>query len=77
MKQRFSRIIETEIQASLQELGGLVIEGPKLTGKTFLGQKYSKSQFYTQNYGTSASAFVLQSESNLIFDGPKPRLIDE
>ena len=77
MKQRFSRIIETEIQASLQELGGLVIEGPKLTGKTFLGQKYSKSQFYTQNYGASASAFLLQPEPNLIFDGPKPRLIDE
>ena len=54
-----------------------MIEGPKLTGKTFLGQKYSKSQFYTQNYGTSASAFLLQPEPNFIFDGPKPRLIDE
>ena len=73
----FLRIIESKIEELLKLFGCVVIEGPKQVGKTFLGEKFSQSQFYVQEYGESASLFLLNSTPNPIFDGSKPRLIDE
>ena len=72
------RIVETEIALLLQEIGGLLIEGPKLCGKTFLGQKYSQSQFYVENYGPNLTLALQENwQTNIIFSGLQPRLIDE
>ena len=72
------RIVETEITLLLQEIGGLLIEGPKLCGKTFLGQKYSQSQFYVENYGPNLTLALQENwQTNIIFSGLQPRLIDE
>ena len=76
-KIEFKRIIETELESLLKEIGCVVIEGPKMSGKTFLGIKYSQSQFFTQELGFQSSALLHQKIANPIFDGPKPRLIDE
>ena len=76
-KIEFKRIIETELESLLKEIGCVVIEGPKMSGKTFLGIKHSQSQFFTQELGFQSSALLHQKIANPIFDGPKPRLIDE
>ena len=48
-----------------------------MSGKTFLGINHSQSQFYTQELGSQSSVWLHQKGDNPIFDGPKPRLIDE
>ena len=73
----FKRIIEDELKSLLKQIGCVVIEGPKMSGKTFLGINHSQSQFYTQELGTQSSVWLHQKGDNPIFDGPKPRLIDE
>ena len=54
-KIEFKRIIETELESLLKEIGCVVIEGPKMSGKTFLGIKHSQSQFFTQELGFQLS----------------------
>lgn len=72
------RIVATEIATLLKQVGAILIEGPKLCGKTFMGQKFSQSQFYVQDYQDLVASYLLQPvEQNIIFTGAKPRLIDE
>ena len=72
------RIVATEIATLLKQVGAILIEGPKLCGKTFIGQKFSQSQFYVQDYQALVASYLLQPvEQNIIFTGAKPRLIDE
>ena len=74
----FSRILEAKLQNLLSKIGCVVIEGPKQSGKTFLGAKFSQSQFYVQENGLANQSLIgLDYDQNPLFNGPKPKLIDE
>ena len=71
------RIIENKIKELLEIFGAVLIYGPKSSGKTFIGESLSKSQYYMQNIGNKNNELItLGAESNIL-DGEKPRLIDE
>ena len=72
------RLVEKKLEKYINGIGGVLIEGPKSCGKTHLGQRYTKSQFRLQDYSEDQiDNFLYITNSNPIFDGPKPRLIDE
>lgn len=74
----FSRILEAKLQNLLSKIGCVVIEGPKQSGKTFLGAKFSQSQFYVQENGLDNQSLIgLDYDQNPLFNGSKPKLIDE
>ena len=74
---KFARIIEDQLHSYLNKIGCVVIEGPKQAGKTFIANQVAKSTFFVQlNKEKTLLAIDYESE-NPIFDGPKPRLIDE
>ena len=80
MKQEleFQRILKTKIENLLKVIGCVVIEGPKQSGKTFLGEKLSQSIFYVQEKGLANEIILdVPYAENPIFNGPKPKLIDE
>ena len=68
------RILEAKLQEELRGIGAILISGPKYCGKTYLGEKYSKSKFAFGSL-TKEEISLLSNES--ILNGEKPRLIDE
>ena len=51
MKKEFTRLLENKITNTLKTIGCISIEGPKNSGKIFLAEKLSNSQFYVQEDG--------------------------
>ena len=80
MKQEleFQRILKTKIENLLKVIDCVVIEGPKQSGKTFLAQKLTNSQYFVAEQGINNELIVdLPYENHPIFTGEQPRLIDE
>ena len=77
MRKEFTRLLENKITNALKTIGCVLIEGPKQSGKTFLAKKLSNSQFYVQEDGIKNQSLLDVKKNNPIFDGIKPRLIDE
>ena len=72
------RLVEQKLEKYINGIGSVLIEGPKSCGKTHLGQRYTKSQFRLQDYSEDQiDNFLHITNSNPIFDGAKPHLIDE
>ncbi len=68
------RLLEQKFIHILQNIGAILIAGPKFCGKTYLGEKYTKSKISFGNLYYLKENEVTES---LVVDGPKPRLIDE
>lgn len=73
-----NRIIDKEIEENLKIFGAVCIEGPKWCGKTWTSRFHSNSEYLVgdskNNFANKKLAMV---SVNSIFDGEKPRLIDE
>ncbi|KQV06316.1 ATP-binding protein [Leifsonia sp. Root112D2] len=69
------RIIDAEIQEALSTLGGVLIEGPRASGKTATALEHGSSSV---RLDTDASARALAGvEPSLLLAGDTPRVIDE
>ena len=74
---KFARIIEDQLHSYLNKIGCVVIEGPKQAGKTFIANQVAKSAFFVQLNKEKTLLAIDYENENPVFDGPKPRLIDE
>ncbi|UFS58078.1 ATP-binding protein [Subtercola endophyticus] len=69
------RVIDAEVKSALSILGGVLIEGPRASGKTATGLEHSNSSVQLD---TDAQALKLAGvDPFLILNGPSPRMIDE
>ncbi len=68
------RIIELKLQNLIKGIGAVVIAGPKYCGKTYLGNKYSKSSFSYQDISEEEKLTLTNSA---VLEGDKPSRIDE
>ena len=75
MKKEFTRLLENKITDALKTKGCVLIEGPKHCGKTHLAKKLSNSMFLMKE--SYKKYLNIKNKKNQIFDGDKPRLIDE
>lgn len=73
----YSRLLESVLVHKLKLFGAVVIEGPKQTGKTYLGKKIAKSHYYVQKRYEVLNLDLNLDQTNKILNGAKPRLIDE
>lgn len=73
------RVIEDKLEEYLRLFGAIVIEGPKYSGKTWLGRRHTKSEaLLYKSTGESSNIVELAKISpNIILEGEKPKLIDE
>jgi uncharacterized protein len=70
-----TRVVDEEVRRSLDEIGAILLEGPRACGKTATGQFHAKSSV---RLDVDSDARALASiDPALILDGPVPRLIDE
>lgn len=72
------RLIDRKIESLLETFGAICIEGPKWCGKTWTGMYHSNSSVMigdpTGNFQNRQLALL---NPTMVFDGAKPRLIDE
>ena len=69
------RVIDAELQARLASVGGVVLEGPKASGKTESARRAAASELLLDlDEAAQATARV---DPALVLEGPTPRLIDE
>ncbi len=68
------RVIDEELDASLQAAGAVVIEGPKACGKTETGRQAAKSEVRVD---TTAARQAFAVSPALLLEGETPRLLDE
>ena len=72
------RLIDKKLDIMLKTFGAVSIEGPKWTGKTMTCEQRAKSAFYfTQKPGAPDPLGLASLDSSYVFNGEKPRLIDE
>lgn len=72
------RVVDSLLEAKLQQTGAVVIRGPKWCGKTETALRHSKSALYMQDPDSWASNQMLaDSKPSVLLRGEKPRLIDE
>ncbi len=71
----YNRIIEKKIKRYLSIFGCVLLYGPKYSGKTYLGKKYSKSQYFLANENNNNLLKIYREKE--ILNGEYPRLIDE
>ena len=72
------RIADDIVEEKLQGLGGLMIVGPKWSGKTSTAEQFSKSEIYlddSENGNNNIQVALLNPA--LLLNGETPRLIDE
>jgi predicted AAA+ superfamily ATPase len=70
-----ARVIDGELEESLQSIGAVVIEGPRACGKTETARQAAKSEVRLDVDATARQAFAI--DPSLALAGPVPRLIDE
>jgi len=68
------RIVDSMVERYLSIFGGILIEGPKWSGKTWTGIRHSKSEIFLSKEANKRYA-ILDPEGAL--SGERPRLIDE
>ena len=68
------RIIDRELDETLETFGGVLITGPKMCGKTWTGMQHSASSVFMDEGDTLDKARV---SPELVLEGEHPRLIDE
>lgn len=69
------RIVDDELAARLGWSGGVVLEGPKASGKTATARQHAASEVLLD---TDDNALLsIAADPRLVLDGPTPRLIDE
>ena len=72
------RLIDNQIESSLQAYGAVNIVGAKWIGKTWAGRHHAKSEFLLMDpSGNYQNRRLAETDISLIFEGSKPRLIDE
>ncbi len=72
------RIADTLLEYRLEEMGAVLIEGPKWCGKTTTAEQKARSFVYMANPQTARQyKDLLQINPQLILEGEAPRLIDE
>jgi hypothetical protein len=69
------RTVDAQMTRVLASSGDVVVEGPRAVGKTETSKKFSKSVIHL-DLDASARALAAMG-SNLLLQGPTPRLIDE
>jgi len=73
-----TRTTDVIVGEKLQNLGGLMIIGPKWCGKTSTAQQFSNSALYLDDTEDGYSNIHIASlNPSLLLQGPTPRLIDE
>lgn len=70
-----ARVVDEEVRRGLDNIGALLLEGPRACGKTATGQFHGKSAVRLDV--DSDAREVASINPALILDGPVPRLIDE
>ena len=78
MSEYRNRIVDKLIEKKLKVIGAILIEGPKLCGKTTSAEHASKSVLYMANPDEMAQNIRLsQLKPSLLLEGETPRLLDE
>ena len=71
----YPRIIERELKRWLSSTGGVVIEGPKVCGKTTTARQFAESEVLLDVDENAREAIKI--DPTLVLEGGTPRLIDE
>lgn len=72
------RIIDSALSEKLSYSGGVLVRGPKWTGKTSTCEQVAKSALYLRNPDEyAANMEAAQFRPSLLLRGDKPRLLDE
>ncbi len=69
------RVVDSELVSRLRAAGGVVVEGPKASGKTATGRHFAASSVLLDVDSNARQAISV--EPSLVLDGSTPRLIDE
>lgn len=75
MSSYWKRHIDQEIEDGLKTFGGLVLEGPRASGKTKSGSQFSRSSIRLDSDPMLPG--LAETSPHVILDGASPRLIDE
>jgi predicted AAA+ superfamily ATPase len=68
------RIVDEELDETLEAFGGILITGPKMCGKTWTGMRHSASSIFIDEGDTLEKARL---KPELILEGGRPRMVDE
>ena len=78
MVEYIPRLIDKKLDLWMKTFGAVVVAGPKWTGKTMTCEQRAKSAFYfTPHYGEPDPLEIARLDSSYVFEGARPRLIDE
>ena len=78
MKEYKPRIADEILEAKLDAMGAVLIEGPKYCGKTTLGSRHAKSILSMSDPDTKDQNMIMaQTNISRLLQGSTPRLIDE
>ncbi len=68
------RLVSKNIQKALDNIGAVLVTGPKFCGKTFISEKFAKSQIYINH---NVIHDIERLGDKVFLNGETPRLIDE
>jgi hypothetical protein len=68
------RVVDAQLEAALEAIGAVLIEGPKACGKTETARRAARSEV---RMDTPAARQAYAVDPALVLDGAPPRLIDE
>lgn len=74
MENYHQRYIESTISRKMKSSGVLLVEGPKFCGKTTTSALFTKSEI---RLNTKSAIELARIEPRIVFEGERPRLIDE
>ncbi len=78
MSEYLKRIVDKQLEYRLEEMGAVIIEGPKWCGKTTTAEQKARSVIYLSDPFTRQQYLdMLQINPGIILRGESPRLIDE
>ncbi len=78
MDEYLPRLIDEKVEKYLAVFGAVSIVGPKWTGKTRTALNHAKSAYFlTAAPGEPDPLAIAKLDSTIVFEGEKPRLIDE
>lgn len=78
VKEYKSRIVDNLLKRKLEGIGAVLIEGPKLCGKTTTAEQFSKSILYVENpQERQQNLRMADIDPSFLLQGEVPRLLDE
>ena len=78
VKEYKSRIVDNLLKRKLKGIGAVLIEGPKLCGKTTTAEQFSKSILYVANpQERQQNLKMAEIDPSVLLKGEVPRLLDE